>query len=286
MMKRIVSLGIAVLMLVVGLAAAVAEGVAPDVQAIIDRGVLNVGVKADVPGFGYQELGGDFEGMEIDLARALAEKILGDPNAVAFTAVTAKTRGPLLDTGELDLVLATFTIMPDRLLQYEFSKPYFVDSIGLLVKKDAGIEGFADLDGKMIGVAQSSTTKDALTAAAEEQGLSMEFSEFPTYPDLKAALDSDRIACFSVDKAILMGYVDDTVVLLSDSFASQPYGVAIKKGNTGLLAVADDTIAAMRADGSLDAIVAEWNLPAINWDEIDAFAESIWTEAEALEAAS
>lgn len=183
---------------------AMAEAVAPDVQAVKDRGKLLVGVKPDVPGFGYQELGGDFEGMEIDLARAMADSILGDPNAIEFTAVTAKTRGPLLDTGELDMVIATFTIKADRLLQYEFSKPYFIDAIGLLVKKDAGIEGFKDLDGKTIGVAQSSTTRDALTAAADAEGMTLEFAEFPTYPDLKAALDSDRIACFSVDKAILI----------------------------------------------------------------------------------
>ena len=92
---------------------------AADIAAIKARGTLLVGVKADVPGFGYQELGGEFEGLEIDLAHKLAEVILGDANAVEFTAVTAKTRGPLLDTGELDMVIATFTIKPDRILQYE-----------------------------------------------------------------------------------------------------------------------------------------------------------------------
>lgn len=278
-MKKFLALLLTASLFIGLVAVATAEDTAPEVQAIIDRGVLNVGVKADVPGFGYQELGGEFEGLEIDLAKALAEKILGDPEAVKFTAVTAKTRGPLLDTGELDMVIATFTIMPDRLLQYEFSKPYFVDAIGLLVKKDKGIEGFADLAGMTIGVAQSATTKDSLSAAADELGITMEFAEFPTYPDLKAALDSDRIACFSVDKAILMGYVDDTVVLLPDSFSSQPYGIAIKKGNEGLLAIADDIIAAMRVDGALDALVTKWNLPPVNWDEVDAYGESIWAAA-------
>ncbi len=254
---------------------------AAEITAIKDRGTLLVGVKADVPGFGYQELGGEFEGLEIDLAHKLAEVILGDANAVQFTAVTAKTRGPLLDTGELDMVIATFTIKPDRILQYEFSKPYFVDAIGLLVLKDSGINGFADLAGKTIGVAQAATTKDALQASADASGMTVEFAEFPTYPDIKAALESGRVACFSVDKAILMGYLDDTTVLLSDSFAPQPYGVAIKKGNVGLLALVDETIAAMRADGSLDGLVAKNNLATVDWAVVDAY-DTLWEEAAAL----
>ena len=257
---------------------------AAEIAAIKEAGVLKVGVKADVPGFGYQELGGEFEGLEIDLAKKLAGIILGDESAVEFTAVTAKTRGPLLDTGELDMVIATFTIKPDRILQYDFSKPYFVDAIGLLVMKDSGIASFADLADKTIGVAQSATTKDALQAAADAAGMAVEFAEFPTYPDIKAALESGRVACFSVDKAILMGYLDDSTELLADSFAAQPYGIAIKKGNEGLLTLTNETIAAMRADGTLDELVANNNLATVNWDEVDAY-DTLWEEAAALEAA-
>lgn len=279
-MKKLLSFVLVLTMVLVTFIPALAEDSA-EVAAIKERGKLLVGVKADVPGFGYQDLGGEFEGLEIDLAHKLAEVILGDANAVEFTAVTAKTRGPLLDTGELDMVIATFTIKPDRILQYDFSKPYFVDAIGLLVMKDSGIASFADLAGKTIGVAQAATTKDALQAAADAAGMTVDFAEFPTYPDIKAALESGRVACFSVDKAILMGYLDDSTVLLSDSFAAQPYGVAIKKGNEGLLTVVNDTIAAMRADGSLDEMVASNNLATVNWDEVDAY-DSLWVDAAAL----
>ena len=280
-MKKLLSFALVLTMMLVTFIPALAEESA-EVAAIKERGKLLVGVKADVPSFGYRELGGEFEGLEIDLAHKLAEVILGDASAVEFTAVTAKTRGPLLDTGELDMVIATFTIKPDRILQYEFSKPYYVDAIGLLVKKDAGINSFADLAGKTIGVAQAATTKDALQAAADKAGMAVEFAEFPTYPDIKAALESDRVACFSVDKAILMGYLDDTTVLLSDSFAAQPYGVALKKGNTGLLSVVDATVAAMRADGSMDTLVTKWNLPAVDWAVVDAYGVSLWEDAATL----
>ncbi|MDR2656886.1 MAG: transporter substrate-binding domain-containing protein [Oscillospiraceae bacterium] len=264
---------------------AMAEETDPAVEAIKARGKLNIGVKADVPGFGYQELGGDYEGLEIDLAKAFAEKLLGDPDAVSFTAVTAKTRGPLLDTGELDVIIATFTIMPDRLLQYDFSQPYYVDAVGLLVKTADNISAYADLDGKTIGVAQSSSTRAALEPAAEELGINVEFLEFQTYPDIKAALDSGRVQCFSVDKAILTGYLDDTVTLLPDSFAAQPYGAAFKKGNEGLTAIYDELISEMRESGELDTLVAKYGLPTLNWDELDAFHESLWAAAAELEAA-
>ncbi len=257
----------------------------PAIKAIIERGKLLVGVKADVPKFGYQELGGEFEGLEIDLAKALAKKLLGDENAVAFTAVTAATRGPLLDTGELDAIIATFTIKPDRILQYEFSKPYFVDAIGLLVKKDSGIAGFADLNGKNIGVAQAATTRAALEAAATEKGYTLNFLEFPSYPDIKAALDSGRIDCFSVDKAILMGYVDDSVTLLPDSFASQPYGIAVKKGNLELNAAINALIADMRASGELDTLVAKWELVSVDWTVVDSY-DVLWEKAAELATAT
>ena len=282
-MKKLAATLLALMLTLAVLIPAIAED-ASEVAAIKERGKLLAGVKADVPSFGYQELGGAFEGLEIDLAHKLAEVILGDANAVEFTAVTAQTRGPLLDTGELDAVIATFTIKPDRILQYEFSKPYFVDAIGLLVTKASGIASFADLNGKTIGVAQSATTRDALQAAADAAGLTVAFAEFPTYPDIKAALDSGRIDCFSVDKAILMGYLDDTTVLLSDSFAAQPYGVAVKKGNLGLLAIVDETIAAMRADGSMDALVTKWNLPAVDWTVVDQYGTDLWAAAAELAA--
>ncbi len=287
-MKRMLAVVLAlamVLMASTALAEVAVNTQDPAIKAIIERGKLKVGVKADVPKFGYQELTGAFEGLEIDLAKALAKKLLGDENAVEFTAVTAATRGPLLDTGELDAIIATFTIKPDRILQYEFSKPYFVDAIGLLVKKDSGIEGFAGLNGKNIGVAQSATTKGALETAAAQAGYTLNFSEYPSYPDIKAALVSGRIDAFSVDKAILMGYVDDTVILLPDSFASQPYGVAVKKGNTELLDVIDTLIADLRTSGELDALVSKWELVALDWAVVDSYSV-LWEQAAELAAAT
>lgn len=231
------------------------------VQAIKDAGKLRVGVKADVPNFGLQDAAtGEFEGMEIDLAYALAERIGLSKDDVSFEAVTAKTRGPLLDNGQIDVVIATFTIKPERLEQWNFSNPYYQDEVGLLVKKSSGIEGLADLDGKTVGVAQGATSKDAVQAEADKLGITVSFLEFATYPEINAALESGRVDAFSVDKSILSGYVTEDSVILPDGFSPQDYGVASKLGTDDLRDFINEMLAEMEENGEMDALLKKWGL--------------------------
>jgi putative glutamine transport system substrate-binding protein len=225
------------------------------------KGKLSVGCKVDVPSFGYKNITtGEIEGFEIDLAKAVAKHIFGDENAIEFTAVTAKTRGPLLDTGELDLVAATFTVTEERKNSWDFSTIYYVDAVAVMVKKDSPFSIFTDLNGKTIGVAQSATTKKSLDAGAKESGITLKYSEYATYPEIKVALDSGRIDAFSVDFAILNGYLEDSCKLLSERFAKQDYGMAVKKGNTALLDAVNGTIAELTESGELDSLLVKWGL--------------------------
>ena len=244
--------------------------VSADVQKIVDRGVLKVGCKSDVPNFSLQNTAtGEYEGFEDDLAYNIAGEIFGctpeeakDKKLVEFQGVTAKTRGPLLENGEIDLVIATFTITDERKETYNFSTPYYTDAVGLLVNNDSGIESIEDLDGKIIGVAQSSTTKDGFKAYVEEKGLNInpEFQEFDGYPALAQALATKQIDCFSVDRAILSGYVNDSNHILDDRFSEQEYGVASAKENTGLAELVDKKVTSMLSDGSMKALQDQWNL--------------------------
>ena len=87
-----------------GSAAASAAALGADTQAIVDRGVLKVGVKNAVKGFSFQDtLTGEYKGLEDSLAEMIAEHLGVD---VEFTTVTAATRGELLDSGDIDAVLA------------------------------------------------------------------------------------------------------------------------------------------------------------------------------------
>lgn len=237
------------------------EELPAQVQAIVDRGVLRVGVKSDVPGFGLQDvLTNEYSGLEIDLAYKIAETLGIDD--VEFTAVTAATRGQLLDAGDIDMVAATFTITEERRSSWNFTTPYYTDAVSLLVKLDSGISDYADLTDKVVGVSTGSTSRDALIAAAAEAGVTLDssanFSEFATYPEIKTALDAGRVDAFCVDGSILSGYLDDTVEILdSVRFSPQEYGIATKLDNTDWADYLDNLIVTWLADGTLDQMIAD-----------------------------
>ncbi|WP_051629678.1 transporter substrate-binding domain-containing protein [Lacrimispora aerotolerans] len=246
------------------------DGAAADVQKIIDRGTLKVGCKSDIPKFSLQNTAtGEYEGFEDDIAYEIAGKIFGctadeakEKKLVAFQGVTAKTRGPLLENGEIDLVIATFTITDERKETYNFSTPYYTDAIGLLVNKDSGITSIEGLDGKIVGIAQSANTKEMTLKYIDEKGLKVkpQFQEFDGYPALAQALATKQIDCFSVDRAILSGYVNDKNQILEDRFAEQDYGVASAKENTGLAALVEEKVTSMISDGSMKKLQDKWEL--------------------------
>jgi putative glutamine transport system substrate-binding protein len=220
--------------------------------------VFRVGVKSDVPGFSRLDTEtGEYVGFEDELAKLLAGELTGDPTKYTFTAVTAATRGPALDNNELDAIIATFTITDDRKLSYNFSTPYYEDAVGLLVKADSGYKSLADLDGKTIGVATSSTSQKAIEEGAATLSVAPKFQSFDTYPDIKAALDSGRVDAFSVDRSILSGYLDASTTLLEDRYSPQFYGVATKLSNTELAAKIDSLVQGWLADGTIQRLIAE-----------------------------
>lgn len=238
-----------------------ARQASPQIDRIRRADKLKVGVKSDVPGFGLLNTStNQYEGFEIELSRLIAEQLLGDSNKIEFTPVTAKTRGPLLDNGDVDLVIATFTITKERKLTYNFSTPYYTDAVGLLVKKAAGYTGLKDLDGKIIGVAQSATSREAIQTAADNIGVSLTFMEFSTYPEIKAALDSGRIDVFSVDKSILSGYLDSETEILPDAFSPQNYGVTSKFANKEVAAYVDALITNWLSDGTIAGLISQFGL--------------------------
>lgn len=244
--------------------------VSADIRKIIDNGVLKVGTKVDVPKFGLQNTAtGEMEGVEIDLAYEIAGRIFDctadeakENKLVSFQGVTAKTRGPLLDNGEVDLVIATFTITEERKETWNFSTPYYTDAVGLMVLVDSGITSIEDLDGKIIGVSQGSTSKEGFRAYVAEKGLDVnpEFEEFDGYPSLAAALAAKNIDVFSVDRAILAGYNDDTTMILEDRFAEQEYGVASKLDNKGLAELVDGVVTDLIDSGTMDTMLKDWGI--------------------------
>ena len=121
----------------------------------------------------------------------------------------------------------------------------------------------ADLDGKIIGVSQGSTTKDLVLQMLKDQNADAtpEFKEFPDYPSIKSALDAGNIDAFAMDRSTLKGYTTDDCELLEPDveFGAQDYGVATKK-DSDLSKTVDDTVKKLKEDGWLDEEYTKWDL--------------------------
>lgn len=249
--------------LVLSLAGCAPKAKTPNITKIKQRGALKVGVKADVIGFGFKNPATNlFEGLEIDIAKRIAKEMLGDEKKVEFTGVTAKTRQGLLDNGEVDIVLATFTITEERKKLVDFSPVYYVDGIRLLVKKDSGITGLKDMDGKTIGVAKAADTQQRLEAKAAPLKVKPRFQAYETYPEILAALQAGRVQAFSTDAAILKYYEqsDQTTKILPDRYSDEEYGAATKKGNDDLRDFVAKVIDQMISSGDMKVLQEKWGL--------------------------
>lgn len=236
---------------------------ASKLQTIKDRGVLNCGVKADVLGYGYLNTEtNEYEGLEIDLCYQIAAAVLEttyeeakEQGLCEFTTVTPSTRGTLIDSGQLDIVAATYTITPEREEDWDFSTPYRTDSVGIMVKSANGWTSMEDLDGQTIGVSTGSTTQQLVEQMIEDNGFNCtpNFTEYQSYPEIKDALDAGMVQAFAMDRSTLNTYMDDTVELLQPEikFGTQDYGVATQKG-CDLSKVVDDTVNELLESGWID----------------------------------
>lgn len=242
---------------------------ASKLQTIKDRGVLNCGVKADVLGYGYLNTEtNEYEGLEIDLCYQIAAAVFEveyeeakEQDLCAFTTVTASTRGTLIDSGQLDIVAATYTITPEREEDWDFSTPYRTDSVGIMVRTADGMTSMEDLDGKVIGVSTGSTTQGLVEQMIQDEGFSCtpSFQEYPDYQTIKQALSTGNVDAFAMDRSTLNTYMDDTVELLQPEieFGTQDYGVATEKG-CDLSQVVDDTVNELLESGWMEEEITTW----------------------------
>ncbi len=231
------------------------------IQAIVDRGYLIVGCKDDVPGFGYYNTETEtYEGGEIDLAYYIAAKIFDvsyddavEQGLVQFQSVDVENRENVLTNGDVDYVIATYTITDERKQLVDFSKSYYTSAIGLMINssntdssslREDRIRSITDLDDRYIGIMSGSTTRTDFLNYVNRNSINIhpKFVTYPTYQKMSDALTAGDIDVFCVDVAILQGYLTGSREILSDRFASQPYGVAASKDCDGLIDVANTVI--------------------------------------------
>lgn len=128
-------------------------------EAVKSRGVLVVGVNADYPPFSHTDEDGKLIGFDADLAKYVADKL---GVGLELRPVTTGNRIPMLLNGNIDVAISSFTITQKRDEAVDFTIPYMIMGIGMLVKKGSGITGYADLAGKTVSFTQGTPFAESI----------------------------------------------------------------------------------------------------------------------------
>lgn len=228
------------------------------IKKIEDRGKLVVGVKYDTYLFGYKDpKTGKVEGFDVDIAKAISKKIFGDKVKVELKEVTSKTRIPMLQNGDVDMVVATMTITPDRKKVVDFSDVYFDAGQSLLVKKGSKIKSVKDLTkGTKVLTVKGATSGDNVKKAAPDTTV----LEYENYQEAFTALKSGKGDALTTDNSILLGMAaqDPNYQVVGGTFTKEPYGIAMKKGNTKLVKAVNKALKELKDSGEYDKIKNKW----------------------------
>lgn len=227
-------------------------------DAIKKRGKLIVGVKYDTNLFGLKDPAtGKVEGFDVDFAKALAKKVLGDENKLELKEVTSKTRIPMLKNGDIDAIIATMSITDERKQQVDFSDVYFNAGQSLLVQKGSPIKSIADIkEGvKVLGVKGSTSVKNIREKASGATVL-----EYENYAEAFTALKATQGDALTTDNAILYGMMkqDANFEMVGGNFTDEPYGIAIRKGDATFVAVVNQMIKEMKDSGEYIKLYEKW----------------------------
>ncbi|WSJ27166.1 glutamate ABC transporter substrate-binding protein [Streptomyces sp. NBC_01324] len=233
------------------------------IDRIKARGKLIAGVDQNSFQWGYRNPeSGDLEGFDIDLVRAIAKDILGDPDDVIFRAIPTNQRIAALENDKVDVVVRTMTINCARLDQVSFSTAYFQAGQQVLAPKESTITGYnSSLAGKRVCTAEGSTAYEAL----EKQSFGSVFKDkhdgtdadedlltVPNQLDCLVRLQMGEVDAIVTDNALAAGQAaqDPAVELKGDKpFTTEYYGVATKKGADDLVARVNQVLVDYRAGG-------------------------------------
>ncbi|MEV0438678.1 glutamate ABC transporter substrate-binding protein [Streptomyces spectabilis] len=226
----------------------------PVLEAIKKRKVrkLIVGVDQNSYRWGYRDPNkekGELEGFDIDLAHEIAERLLGDRDAVVFRAIPTNQRIPAIQSGQVDMVVRTMTVNCARIEQVDFSTAYFETGQQVLAPRKSTITGYNDtLKGKRVCSAAGSTAE----AALKERSFGADIkTTVPNQLDCLVRLQLGQVDAVLTDGALAAGQAaqDPTVTLKGEPFTTEYYGVAMKKGADDLVRRVNDVLEDYRRDG-------------------------------------
>ena len=206
-------------------------------QTVKDRGTLICASRNDVPGYGFLDASGNNVGFDIDLCRAVATAVLGDPNAIQIQLITAAERGPTIQSGEVDLLVRTVTWTTSRDAQWgNYVQTMFYDGQGFMVQGDLGLTSALELQDATVCVTQGTTTELNLQDFSNQHNLNITPLTFEDTDAVSAAYQGGQCDAFTNDRsqlaAIGSGFDDPGAhTILPETISEEPLGPVVPHGD-------------------------------------------------------
>ncbi len=227
---------------------------------IQERGKLLVGVRYDLEPFSYVAADGMLAGLEVELARELARRWLGDPGAVQFRQVRSDTAQQHLLDGEVDFVLAGIVHTQGAENEVDFSPPYFMGGEALLTYPDTGVLGPAQVGGHNVGGLDWAAGLEELATAAPEEFTAAPYGD---YFQLVEALRTRQVDVYAGQRLRLeraRRMVAGTQIL--GQYTYEPVALMYRENDPYFAELVTATFRDMAADGTWESLYAQWLSPA------------------------
>lgn len=217
---------------------------------------VTVGIKFDQPGLGLKE-GNEYSGMDVDVAKAVVEELGMTEDDITWKESPSAQRETLLETGQVDMIFATYSITDERKAKVQFAGPYFVAGQSLLVGTDSDIEGTDSLDGKIL----CSVTGSTSAPKVKEEVPGVQLQEYGTYSECVSQLANGTIEAVTTDDAILAGFANQEqysgkLKVVGDTFSEERYGVGLPKGSDQCEEI-NGIVEGLWDDGTMETIIAD-----------------------------
>jgi polar amino acid transport system substrate-binding protein len=228
-------------------------------SAVKSRNRFIIGVKCDVPPFGYIDVQGKNQGFDVEIGRWFARYAFGRAQRVTFVCAPTPSREPLITSGRVDLVISTFSYSADRATRIDFSEAYYNAGGRLLVKNNGPVQKLADIRGKSV----STTSGSVYDRWMKNCFSGTNVITTDTFTNAKLTLDQGRADAVMYDDAVLLpvAAADPNTKILDDTFLSSPYGIGMRKGYTEMKAWVDSRLELMRKKDQFLGILKA-NVPA------------------------
>lgn len=214
-----------------GTEAASGDAVYRTVDEIKDSGTVKIGVFSDKAPFGYVDENGDYQGYDVYFANRIAEDL---GVSVEFTPLDPAARVEAAKTGKVDIVLANFTVTPERAEEVDFALPYMKVQLGIVSPESAPINSVEEMNGKTLIVAKGTTAETFFT----ENYPDVTLQKYDQYADAYNALLDGRGDAFSTDNTEVLAWAQTNpgyVVGVADLGDVDTIAPAVAKGNSTLL---------------------------------------------------